>query len=133
MAKENGGQLNTIVGKGSTLEGTFDINSSLRVDGNIKGKLTVGDSLTVGKEGVIEADIETKKASVAGKIIGTLKASERVVLESSSTLQGDLKTKFLVIEEGAVFLGNCQSNNETKSLSPVKVPPKKEQQNKISS
>ncbi len=133
MAKQNGGQLNTIVGKGSTLEGTFDINSSLRVDGNIKGRLTVGDSLTVGKEGVIEADIETKKATVAGKIIGTLKASERVVLESSSTLQGDLKTKFLVIEEGAVFIGNCQSSNQTQNLSSAKIAAKKEQQNKISS
>ena len=133
MAKQNGGQLNTIVGKGSTLEGTFNINSSLRVDGNIKGRLTVGDSLTVGKEGVIEADIETKKATVAGKIIGTLKASERVVLESSSTLQGDLKTKFLVIEEGAVFIGNCQSSNQTQNLSSTKMPAKKEQQNKISS
>ena len=133
MAKQNGGQINTIVGKGSALEGTFNINDSLRVDGSIKGRLTVGDSLIVGKEGVIEADIETKKATVAGKIIGTLKASERVVLESSSTLQGDLKTKFLVIEEGAVFVGNCQSSTETKSLSPVKVPAKKEQQNKTSS
>ena len=133
MAKQNGGQLNTIVGKGSVLEGTFNINNSLRVDGSIKGRLTVGDSLTVGKEGVIEADIETKKATVAGKVIGTLKASERIVLESSSTLEGDLKTKFLVIEEGAVVVGNCQSSNETKNLSPVKVPPKKEQQNKISS
>ena len=53
MAKHNGGELNTIIGKGSSLEGTFSISSSLRVDGSIKGKLTVGDSLAVGKGGVL--------------------------------------------------------------------------------
>ncbi len=127
MAKLNGGQINTIIGKGSTLEGTFNINNSLRVDGSIKGKLTVGDSLTVGKEGVIEADIKTKKATVAGRITGTLEASERVVLESSSTLQGDLKTKLLIIEEGAVFIGNCQSGKEFKDLSSIPRPPEREQ------
>ncbi|MCD6169167.1 MAG: polymer-forming cytoskeletal protein [Candidatus Latescibacteria bacterium] len=127
MAKQNGGELNTIIGKGSSLEGTFSISSSLRVDGTIKGKLTVGDSLAVGKGGVIEADIKTKKATVAGKIIGTLEASERVVLESTSTLQGDLKTKLLIIEEGAVFTGNCQSGKELKELAPTAIAAEGEQ------
>jgi len=118
MAKEKIEGVNTIIGKGSVLEGSFNINSSIRVDGKIKGKLSVSNILTVGKEGVVEADVKAREAIVGGKIIGTLEASDRVVLESKSSLLGDLKTKLLVIEEGAIFKGNCDSGERTDKYAP---------------
>jgi len=102
-----GGELNTIIGKGSVFQGTINVESSIRVDGVVRGKLTCTDTLVVGKSGVIEAEIKVKNATVGGRIIGNLTASERVELESNSVLIGDLRTKLLVIDEGAVFNGNC--------------------------
>jgi cytoskeletal protein CcmA (bactofilin family) len=48
------GNLNTIIGKGSSFEGTLKVEQSLRVDGRIKGQISTTDSLVIGKEGEIE-------------------------------------------------------------------------------
>jgi len=110
-AKREMGTMNTIIGKGSVFEGTFRVESSVRVDGVLHGKLTASDTLVVGKEGEVEADVTAKNAIVGGKFVGTLEASNKVVLESSSSLFGDLKAKLLVVEEGAAFRGKCESGD----------------------
>lgn len=117
-----GGELNTIIGKGSIFHGTINVESSIRVDGVVRGKLNCTDTLVVGKSGVIEAEIRVKNATIGGRVIGNLTAIERVELESNSVLIGDLKTKLLVIDEGAVFNGNCtmESKEVKKALEQVK-------------
>ncbi len=101
------GNLNTIIGKGSSFEGTLKVKSTLRVDGQIKGKITISDSLVVGKEGDIDGEIAVQNAIIGGKLRGKLTAAGKVVLEANSVFNGELKTSKLVIDEGAVFEGNC--------------------------
>ncbi len=102
-----GGNLNTIIGKGSSFEGTLKVQSTLRVDGRIKGNVTTSDSLVIGKDGSIDGEITVRNAIVGGKLKGKLVASGKVVLEANSVFNGELKTTKLVIDEGAVFEGNC--------------------------
>ncbi len=101
------GNLNTIIGKGSSLEGKLVVQSTLRVDGKIKGTVTTSESLVVGKEGVVDGEVQVRNAIVGGKLKGKLTASGKVVLEASSQFSGELKTSKLVIDEGASFEGNC--------------------------
>ena len=110
-AKKKIGVMNTVVGKGSVFEGTLQVESSIRVDGLVCGKLTASDTLVVGKEGEVKADVRIKNAIIGGKLIGTLEASNKVVLESRSLLIGDLKAKLLAVAEGAVFQGKCTSGD----------------------
>ncbi|MCK5118911.1 MAG: polymer-forming cytoskeletal protein [Candidatus Latescibacteria bacterium] len=110
-AKREIGAMNTVIGKGSAFEGTLQVESSIRVDGVVRGKLTASDTLVVGKEGEVKADVKVKNAIVGGKLIGTLEASNKVVLESRSLLLGDLKAKVLVVAEGAVFRGKSESGD----------------------
>jgi len=101
------GNLNTIIGKGSSFEGTIKVQSTLRVDGKVKGSIATSDSLVVGKEGNIDGDVSVRNAIVGGKLKGKLVASGKVVLEANSVFNGELKTAKLVIDEGAVFEGSC--------------------------
>lgn len=110
------GRLNTILGSGSVFEGTVEIESSIRIDGTLKGKLISSDTLIVGPTGVVEADIQVKKATVGGRILGCLVASDQTVLEAKAVLLGDLKTSSLVVHEGAVFNGNCAMGEERSLL-----------------
>ena len=107
-----GGNLNTIIGKGSAFEGRLSVQSTLRVDGRVKGTIKTSDSLVVGKEGDIDGDIAVRNAIVGGKLKGKLDASGKVVLESNSVFSGELKTTKLVIDEGAVFEGTCAMGSE---------------------
>jgi cytoskeletal protein CcmA (bactofilin family) len=113
---DKSGDLNTIIGKGSVVEGTVKVQSSLRVDGRIKGQVSTTDSLVIGKEGEIEGEVRVKHAIVGGRIKGKIFASGKVVLESKSAFHGELKTSKLVIEEGAVFEGVCSMTDDGKML-----------------
>ena len=106
MEKGNKG-LYTILGEGTHFDGTIIVPHSLRIDGTFRGKIETSEVLTIGNTGVIEADIIAKSAIIGGRVTGNLTVQDRVVMEANSSLIGDLNTKDLIINEGALFHGNC--------------------------
>lgn len=113
---ERSGDLNTIIGKGSVVEGNVKVQNSMRVDGRIKGQVQASDSIVVGKEGEIEGELRVKNVIIGGRVKGKIFASGKVVLEARSTFQGELKTTKLVIDDGAVFDGTCSMSDSGKIL-----------------
>ena len=107
--------MNTLVGHGTVIEGSLNISSSIRIDGKIMGKIKCSDSLLVGKTGVVEASVKVKNATIGGKVVGDIQADEVVILESNSAVIGDVTTKKLIIEEGAIFNGTCHMSNDLSS------------------
>lgn len=107
MDKGNSKGLYTMLGESTVFEGTITVPHSLRIDGRVKGRIEAGEALTVGPAGVIEADIKARSAIIGGKVTGNLFVDERVELEANASLIGDIRTRDLVINEGAVFQGNC--------------------------
>jgi len=121
MAKNNDseGAMNTIIGKGTKVEGKMEVASSVRIDGSFKGEIKATDTLIVGSTGELsDVTVNVKNAIIGGKIKGNVTASSKVTLESSSRLEGDLTAKLLIIEEGALFTGNCKSGEQIISASP---------------
>jgi cytoskeletal protein CcmA (bactofilin family) len=106
------GTMNTLVGSGTVIEGKLKVASSMRVDGRILGEVVCQDALLVGKTGVVEASIKVKSATIGGKVSGNVEAQDVVVLEGKSVLIGDVTTRKLIIEEGAVFNGTCHMEGE---------------------
>jgi cytoskeletal protein CcmA (bactofilin family) len=99
--------MNTIIGKDTLITGTVDVKGALKVDGTVKGKIICSDCVTVGSTGLVEADIESNTAIIAGHMIGNVNTSDKVELQTKCELEGDIKTKSLVIEQGAMFCGSC--------------------------
>ena len=111
--KEPEGAMNTIVGKGTKIEGNMEVTQSIRIDGSFKGSLSASETLIVGSTGDLsDVTVNVKNAVIGGKITGNITASNKVTLESTSRLTGDLTAKLLVIEEGALFSGNCRSGEQ---------------------
>jgi cytoskeletal protein CcmA (bactofilin family) len=104
---EKTGELNTIIGKGSFFEGKINVDHSLRVDGQMQGDIDSNDMLVIGKEGDVTGNIKVKTLILGGKLKGTVLAENKIVLEASSSLIGEIKTSKLVIDEGAIFDGRC--------------------------
>ncbi len=101
------GKISTIIGKDTTITGTIDVKGPLRIDGKIKGKVNCEETVTIGVEGNIEAEVNCRNASISGKVSGNIIATEKVELQAKAEITGDLKTKSLVIEQGALFCGSC--------------------------
>jgi cytoskeletal protein CcmA (bactofilin family) len=100
--------VNTIIGKGATFDGLLEISGGLRVDGTVKGKIVSADVVLIGPSGTVDADIEAKETIIGGIVKGNVKAPDKVELQTKSQVEGDIVTYSLVVEQGAVFHGNCQ-------------------------
>ena len=60
--------------------------------------------------------VKVKNATIEGRLDGNIEAAEKIELKQNAQLLGDLQAKTLVIEEGVVFVGQCNVNpNGTKT------------------
>ncbi len=107
-----GGELNTIIGKGTVVQGDMRVQNSLRVDGTINGNVTVTDTVVIGKEGEVEGHIQAKHAFLAGRVRGNIIAQGKVSLETKAVVSGDIRASRLIVEEGAIFNGRCTMKEE---------------------
>ena len=102
------GSLNTILGQGCKFKGEIQLKGTIRVDGEFEGKVECPDTLIIGKSGVVKANVEVKNANIGGKLVGNIKATNKIELQTGSHVQGDIETVRLVIDEGVFFEGNCR-------------------------
>ena len=113
---DRSGELNTVIGKGSVIEGLLTVQSSLRVDGRVQGQVQASDSLVVGKDGEIEGEIKARNVIIGGRVKNRILATGKVVLEAHAVVHGEVKTSKLVIDEGAIFDGNCAMSENGRPL-----------------
>ena len=61
--------------------------------------------MTIGKEGKVKADISAREVVIMGDVVGNLEGGERVEIRSDGSLIGNMSTRRIFIEEGAVLSG----------------------------
>lgn len=106
----------SIVAKGTTMVGDVVSDGDIRVEGHIYGRLICKSKLVVGTNGKIEGIVDTKNATVAGEIKGTIVVREVLQLQETAKLFGDVCTAKLMVQQGAVFTGNCKMGIEATEL-----------------
>ena len=93
------------------INGSIKFDKVMRVDGKFEGEMVTNDGeLIVGKTGTVKANVKVKNASIEGRLEGNIVAAEKVELKHNAQLLGDLQARTLVIEEGVVFVGQCNVN-----------------------
>jgi len=96
----------TVIGEGLTIEGDITGDEEIVIHGNLRGRLTTRDAVTVGSTAIVGADITGSSLSVAGQVTGDVTASERVDIQAGGKLVGDIKAARFTIADGASFKGN---------------------------
>jgi len=95
------------------ITGTIKFDGSMRIDGNVEGKIMSDKGeLVIGKTGTAKAAINIRSVVIEGRVVGNIKATDKVVLKQKAHLIGDLKAKTLVVEAGVIFVGRCNVNHE---------------------
>jgi cytoskeletal protein CcmA (bactofilin family) len=94
------------IGRGVAIEGNITSTQDLRIDGTVKGAIEVGGhTLTVGAGAAITANVVAKSVLINGSVIGNVTASERIELQATGSVQGDLTSPRVVMAEGAHVQG----------------------------
>lgn len=111
----------SIIGTSIVLHGDITGDEDLVVKGNVQGTLNLpNNNIQIGPEGEVKADLKAQKISVAGKVEGNLVGSERVVIEKSGQVVGNIVAPRVALEDGCKFKGSVEMNMDSSSKPNVK-------------
>ena len=98
------------IGKALRIEGRIVSAENLTIDGRVEGTIEVGDhTLNIGPGATVKADLIAKTVTISGEVTGNVTASERVLLQPTGSVDGDITTPRLVMAEGAVIKGRVEA------------------------
>jgi|SRR5208283_1506382 len=94
------------LGKSLVIKGEVTGSESLYIDGRVEGSINLpGNRVTVGRNGVVSANISAREIVILGKVRGNMTASDRFDIRNEGSLTGDVVAQRVSIEEGAFFKG----------------------------
>ncbi len=94
------------VGKSITIKGDISGDEDVLVEGKVEGKVDLPENqLTIGASGICEATVNAKTVIITGRVAGDVTGIERVEIQASGVVDGDVRAPRLVVEEGAVLNG----------------------------
>lgn len=108
----------TIISQGITLIGTLRGEGVIQVEGIVEGEFDLTGAVIVAESGLIRGPITADVVRVAGRVEGDVNAREHMRLESSGSLDGDVKTASLVVEDGGILNGRCTTVKPQPALEP---------------
>jgi cytoskeletal protein CcmA (bactofilin family) len=121
MKSGKGGDLNGFLDHGSSFTGELEFEDTMRIDGRFNGKISSKNELIVGEQAKIDGEIHVGRIAISGTVMGKIKADVKVEIHRSGRVYADIETPALIIEEGAVFQGNCVMAERNEKKGPVAV------------
>lgn len=104
------------LGKSVSVKGDVTGNEDVYVDGQVEGTIQLpGNSLTIGPNGRVHANITARNLIVGGSLDGNIQVTERTEFRRTAVVNGDVQSKRIAIEEGAYFNGKLEILPENKS------------------
>jgi len=101
------------IGKSITINGDLTGEEDLVIEGKVEGKVTLPNSqLTIGSNGTIKAEVSAKSVVVIGRVSGNVRGTERVEIQATGIVEGDVIAPRLVVAEGAVVNGSIQMTSK---------------------
>ena len=105
------GEINTLLGRGTSFEGKLTFEGTVRIDGRLVGEVFSDDILVIGEGADVKAKIDVGTLIVEGNIEGNIRAGKLIELHAPARVRGNLETPALYIDKGVIFEGNCKMEN----------------------
>lgn len=97
------------IGKSISLKGDLSGNEDLTIEGHVEGRVDLPNNLlTIGANGSVNAEVHAKTVVVVGKVTGNVSAAERIEIQATGLVNGDVSAPRLVVAEGAVVNGSIE-------------------------
>jgi cytoskeletal protein CcmA (bactofilin family) len=107
------------IGKSISIKGDLTGDEDIQVEGTVEGRIDLpNNQLTVGAEGRVRAEVHAKLVVVIGQVNGNIVAAERLEVQASGVIHGDVKAPRLIVHEGAVLNGSIEMS---KAPAPAKI------------
>jgi cytoskeletal protein CcmA (bactofilin family) len=95
----------SIIGAGMRVVGDISADGVVKIEGSVNGTVRAAKQVLVARGGEVEGDVISREAIIGGDVRGAIYAEERVELQATSVVHGDVHTKKLLIQEGGEMNG----------------------------
>ena len=103
-------KIGIIIGADMVVEGNIKATEAIRVEGNVNGDVSSEGTLVISSTGKVVGNIKGNNIMIAGTIEGDLLSGGRTEVASTGKIIGNIRTKSLIVDENAVFQGQCTMN-----------------------
>ena len=101
-------RISTFIGADASIDGTIEFKGTIRVDGQVKGKIvSSGGTVVVGEKASVDAELYVNVAVVMGEVNGRIEAKERIEVYPPGRVGGDIQSPVISIEPGGIFNWSC--------------------------
>ena len=101
-------QVSGFLDEGTNMTGELEFAGTLRIDGNFHGSISTGDTLIIGEQAMVHADIRAGDVEIHGQVLGTIEAKRRVEISASGRVRGDVHAPVLIVNPGAQLDGRTR-------------------------
>lgn len=104
-----GGESMANIGKSIVIKGDLTGEEDLVIEGKVEGKVHLPKNrLTIGQTGNVTADVHAQSVVVIGRVAGNISAGERLEVQATGIVEGDVRAPRLSVQEGAVMNGSIE-------------------------
>lgn len=96
----------SVIDHALTISGDICTTGTIRVDGRVEGALHRADTLIIGAGGVVVGNVEAREVVAGGEICGNLTITERVEIQPTATIRGDIRAAAVHLLEGGSVHGH---------------------------
>ena len=114
----------SVIGPGMEIVGDVKSDGTIRVEGRVEGSVKAAKSVVIGRNGVVEGDVETQDVVVAGRVVGTITAASRVEMQATCRIEGDIRSRRIKLDEGGRVEGRLHMSSDVGEPTLSKQPPR---------
>ena len=103
-----------IIAQGITVKGDLVGDGDIVVEGRVLGRVDLDSALMIERTGSVQAEIRAHRVTVRGRVQGDVFAAERIDLEATAVVEGDLCAPVISVEDGASIAGRVQTGAEVR-------------------
>ena len=107
-ANNSGEAMLSIIASGMRIVGDIESAGVIKVDGHIDGSVSGARQVLIARGGAIHGNIHADEIVIGGLVAGAVVATERLELQETAVVNGDIETTSIVVLEGAKINGSVR-------------------------
>lgn len=119
------GQIDSLIGAGTRIEGDVLFAGGLRIDGEVVGNIKAAEgaassTLVISEKARVEGGVEVAHLVINGTVVGQVVVGDSLEMQSHARIVGDVEYAVIEMHQGAVIDGRLlhRGANSTELKSP---------------
>lgn len=95
----------SIIASGTVITGDLRADGTIKIEGEVLGNVQAAQQVLLARGSHVRGDVQAREAVIGGVVEGAIRATDRVEIQATAVVTGDVTTQRIVIAEGGQVNG----------------------------